>query len=172
MRRLARPLAGVWAVAALALALRGADPPPSFTKDGYLKAGFELLSSFDFKAPNPDGGPAPPAAIEAALAQIPERIRRLDGVRVRVTGYMLPLKLDGDRTTEFLLVSSPMICCYGAVPAMNNWIVVRMAAGGTPILMDSPVQFYGRLHVGKVMEEGVLGGIFLLDGERPGDGQD
>ncbi len=106
------------------------------------------------------------------MAQVPARILELDGSKVMVTGYMLPLKLTGNRVSEFLLVSSPMICCYGTVPQMNNWIIVRMTGPGAPILMDSPIQFFGRLHVGKVVEDGVLAGIYLLDGEKMGDGQD
>jgi Protein of unknown function (DUF3299) len=146
--------------------------PAVLTKDGYLKAGFDVLGSFDFTAPNEDGAPASDAAVATALAQIPPRIQALDGSRVMVTGYMLPLKLNGNRVSEFLLVSSPMLCCYGTVPQMNNWVIVRMSGAGVPILMDSPIQFFGRLHVGKVVEGGALAGIFLLDGERMGDGQD
>jgi hypothetical protein len=166
------------AMLALAVAgsVRAADPPArageALTRDGYLKAGFDLLSSFDFTPPNDTGAPAPAAAITAAMTQIPTRIQALDGRKVMVTGYMLPLKMTGNRVSEFLLVSSPMICCFGTVPQMNNWIVVRMTGAGAPVLMDSPIQFFGRLHVGKIVEDEVLAGIFLLDGEKMGDGQD
>jgi hypothetical protein len=183
IRLIVRRAAGSWprAVAAGVLALAGpalraegagAARAPALTQDGYLKAGFDLLGSFDFSTPEADSAITTPAAIQAAIAQIPPRIQRLDGSRVMVTGYMLPLTMTGNKVNVFLLVSSPMICCYGTVPQMNNWIVVRMAGAGAPVLMDTPVQFFGRLHVGKVMENGALAGIFLLDGERMGDGQD
>jgi hypothetical protein len=174
------PASLICTMALLACAAAGpvqaAEPAPkaaeALTRDGYLKAGFDLLGSFDFNPPNDSGAPATPAAITAAMTQIPARIQGLDGRRVMVTGYMLPLKMTGNRVSEFLLVSSPMICCFGTVPQMNNWIVVRMSGAGAPILMDSPIQFFGRLHVGKIVEDDVLAGIFLLDGEKMGDGQD
>ena len=53
---------------------------------------------------------------------------------------------------------------------MNDWVVVKMTGAGAPILMDTPVQFCGRLHVKEVVQEGMLNGIYLLDGEKMGDG--
>jgi hypothetical protein len=36
--------------------------------------------------------------------------------------------------------------------------------------MDTPIQFYGRLHVHDLREGGMMSGIYLLDGEKMGDG--
>jgi hypothetical protein len=46
-----------------------------------------------------------------------------------------------------------------------------MPAAGTEVLMDSPVPFYGRLHVHEVAENGMMSGIYVLDGEHMGDGR-
>jgi hypothetical protein len=143
---------------------------PASTSDGYLRVGFDVLGSFDFKAPDGDAGPVSAAVIKQSMAQVPGRILKLDGNRVMVTGYMLPVRMEGSRTTEFLLVSSPMLCCFGMVPRINDWVVVRMRGAGTPVQMDSPVQFCGRLHVHELVQDGLLGGIYLLDGDKMGDG--
>jgi len=146
-----------------------AAPPVSFSVvQGHLKVGFDQLASFPFDTPDASAEPASAAALEGA---IPARIKALDGKQVMVTGYMLPVKMDGDQTTEFLLVVSPMLCCYGMVPRMNEWILVRMAKGGSQVVMDTPIQFFGRLHVKPVAENGMMIGIYFLDGEKMGDGQ-
>ena len=149
-----------------------ATGPLAVTKDGYLKVGFDVLGSFDFNSPDPDATPVSEAAVKAAMVQVPGRIKKLDGNRVMVTGYMLPLKMTGSKVTEFLLVSSPMLCCYGVMPRMNDWVIVRTPPSGTSILMDSPIQFYGRLHVHEMVQDGMMSGIYLLDGERMGDGSE
>ncbi len=153
-----------------------AEPAPkaaiTLTKDGYLKAGFDVLGAFEFNFPDNENPPVSQAAAKASMAQVPERIKKLDGKQVIVTGYMLPVKMEGNRVTEFLLVSSPMLCCYGMVPRINDWIIVKVPSPGTSILMDSPIQFYGRLHVHEMVQDGMMSGIYLLDGEKMGDGSE
>jgi hypothetical protein len=78
---------------------------------------------------------------------------------------MLPIKMEGGRVTELLLMRSQMMCCYGVVPQVNEWILVRMAKGTTQ-LMDVPVSFGGLLHVKELYENGFLTAIYTLDGEK------
>lgn len=140
------------------------------TDGGYLKVGFDRLAGFRFVPPPSDapaGSDAPPATGEE---QIPEAIKSLDGRKALVTGFMLPVKMDAGLVTEFLLVKDPMMCCYGAVPNMNEWVVVKMAKGVKP-LMDVPISFYGQLHVGAMFEGGYMTGIYRLEGERMGSVQ-
>jgi hypothetical protein len=122
--------------------------------------GFDKLASFDFTAPESE------AAAPAAEAQIPDRIRELNDMKVAVTGFMMPVKMDGGLVTEFLLVKDPMMCCYGVMPKVNEWVVVKMVGKGVPPLMDVPVTFEGQLKVGQIYEGGYLSGLYLLKGER------
>jgi len=163
-------LLGLFGAQSLPGAVSGDAAKPLESKDGYLKVGFDVLGAFEFSPPDTDAVPVPDALVQTAMKQVPEKIKRLDGCRVIVTGYMLPLKMNGNRVTEFLLVSSPMLCCYGVVPRMNEWVVVKTLEAGTPVLMDTPIQFYGRLHVHDLREGGMMSGIYLLDGEKMGDG--
>ncbi len=125
-----------------------------------LEVGFEKLASFEFVAP-PDEAGAPEAE-----KQIPEPVRALDEKKVAVTGFMLPVKMDQGLVTEFLLVKDPMMCCYGVMPKVNEWVVVRMNGKGVPPLMDVPVTFEGTLQVGQLYEGGYLTGLYLLQGDK------
>ncbi len=145
-----------------------AQPATLEKVDGYVRVGFDVLGGFEFTAPT-DPAETAAAGRPSALTPLPAQVRGLDGQKVRVRGYMLPLKMEGPRTTEFLLLASSMLCCYGVVPAMNQWIVVRTPEGVEP-LQDVPLEFQGTLHVKERFEHGMLSAIYQLDGEnrRPG----
>lgn len=128
----------------------------------YEPVGFDRLAAFKFVPPPPGPEGVPPATGEE---QIPADIRALDGRKLQVTGYMLPVRLEKGRATEFLLVKDPAMCCYGVVPEMNEWIVVKMRDGGVPPVMDVPVSFYGEFRVGAKFENGYMTGIYELAGE-------
>jgi len=137
----------------LAAAARGAEPE-------VLKLGFDKLASFEFVAPED------PAKAAAAEAQIPARVREFNDKKVLVTGFMLPVKMDAGLVTEFLLVKDPMMCCYGVMPKVNEWVVVRMVGKGVAPLMDVPITFEGTLSVGQLYEGGYLTGLYLLKGDK------
>jgi len=62
------------------------------------------------------------------------------------------------------------VCCFGAVPNMNEWVIVKMKKGVAP-MMDVPVAFYGELKVGAMFENGYMTGLYELEGEKMGDVQ-
>jgi hypothetical protein len=134
----------------------------------YLVLGFDQLAGYSFTAPpfNPDADPkaTPPSGEE----QIPAKVKEWNGKKAIVTGFMLPVKMDNGLVTEFLLVKDAMMCCYGTVPNMNEWVVVKMGKGVKP-LMDVPISFYGQLKVGAMFENGYMTGIYALDGEKMGE---
>ncbi|OAM90401.1 DUF3299 domain-containing protein [Termitidicoccus mucosus] len=130
-------------------------------KDGYWQISFQNLASFPYALPPPDSAPTP-----GAKKDIPENIQSLDGKPVCLSGYMLPIQMGGGLVKEFLLIRSPMFCCYGVVPAPNEWVVVKMKGKGTAPMMDVPLNFYGTLHIGELYEDRMFTGIYQLDGEK------
>lgn len=145
-----------------AVALCAAEPAKI---DGYERVGFDRLASYTFTPPDAD--PAKPEAPPPSGAnQIPATIKALDQQKVAVTGFMLPVKMDGGLVKEFLLVKDPMLCCYGVMPKINEWVVVKMVGSGVKPLMDIPITFEGKLHVGEMYDNGYLTGLYLLDGDR------
>ena len=150
----------------LALAVRGATLPAPAVDNGYLKLGFDLLAGYPFITPNSDGDTkAPPPTGEE---QIPAEVKGWSGKKAVVTGFMLPTKMANGRATEFLLMANQMACCFGAVPNMNDWVVVRMPQG-VAVVQDVPISFYGTFRVGAMVENGYLTGIYALDAERMGE---
>jgi hypothetical protein len=167
---------GRFLIPLFALALVGAgaawcaDPAgPAASVDGYEKVGFDKLASFTFTPPAEGAPETDAAALAKGNEQIPERVRAFDTKKVAVTGFMLPVKMDGGLVKEFLLVKDPMLCCYGVMPRINEWIVVKMNGKGVPPLMDVPITFEGTLKVGAMYENGYLTGIYLLAGDKLAD---
>jgi len=157
------PVAGSAAAAAKGSAL----PAPTMVDGGYLRVGFDVLAGFKFEAPPFDPSAPVTATPATGEEQIPAEIKALNGKPALVTGYMMPVRMENGLVTEFLLVRDPAMCCYGTVPDMNEWIVVKMKPGVRP-LMDVPVSFYGKLQVGAMFENGYPTGIYMLEGERMG----
>lgn len=137
-------------------------------RDGdYEIVGFERLASFTFNPPEYAPTGMTPAA-SGQPDQIPAEIKALDERRVALNGFMLPVRMEEGLVKEFLLVRDPMACCYGMMPKVNEWVVVKMTGKGVQPLMDVPLTFYGKLRVGEMFENGYLTGIYLLEGERMG----
>jgi hypothetical protein len=125
-----------------------------------IEVGFDRLSSFEFTAP------ADESKAKEAEAQIPAQVKELDAKKVVVTGFMLPVKMHEGLVTEFLLVKDPMMCCYGVMPKVTEWVVVKMNGKGVAPLMDVPITFEGTMQVGQIYEGGYLTGLYLLEGDR------
>lgn len=85
----------------------------------------------------------------------------LDGRKVRLTGYLLPLDLSGNAVTDFLLV--PFVgACIHTPPPPPNQIVHAVSATPTPYEIDrlfAPVSVTGRIEIKSASKE-----LFLSDG--------
>ncbi len=139
-------------------------------ENGYLKLGFEQLASYTFNPPPFDPAADPKAVPPTGEEQIPDGVKLWNGRKAVITGYMVPVKMEKGLVTEFLLMRNTMACCFGAVPNLNEWVVVRMKKG-VPPLMDVPVAFFGELKVGAMFENGYMTGLYELDGEKMGEVQ-
>jgi hypothetical protein len=139
-------------------------------ENGYLKLGFDQLASYTFTPPSFDPTANPNAKPPSGEEQIPTTVKSWNGKKAIITGYMVPVKMEKGLVTEFLLMRNQMACCFGGVPNMNEWVVVKMKKGVTP-LMDVPVQFFGELKVGAMFENGYMTGLYELEGEKMGEVQ-
>ena len=134
----------------------------------YTVVGFDRLASFAYEVPDdPITEPKAKAIIEKNV--IPKTVRVFDKKKVALKGYMLPLKVEDGKITELLILRDQSMCCYGAVPKINEWVSVRMPKGkGVKPIMDVPITIFGTLKVGEVLENGYLVGIYEMDGDRLG----
>jgi hypothetical protein len=143
-----------------------AIPAPE-VENGALKLGFDRLAGYKFIAPDFDPAADSKSAPPTGESQIPEIVKSWSGKKVVVTGFMLPTKIDNGKTTEFLLMANQMACCFGSVPNMNDWVVVRIPKG-TAVIQDVPISFRGTFKVGAMFENRYMTGIYELQAE--GDG--
>jgi hypothetical protein len=180
-----RPSLALFSVVLLCAGMRAADVPnvpsaksdaaapagPAVDDKGYLKLGFEQLASYAFVPPSFDPAANPNAKPPTGEEQIPAAVKSWNGKKAVLVGYMVPVKMEKGLVTEFLLMRNTMACCFGTVPNMNEWVIVKMKKGGVQPMMDVPVQFYGDLKVGAMFENGYMTGLYELACERMGEVQ-
>ncbi|MSU23666.1 MAG: DUF3299 domain-containing protein [Opitutus sp.] len=160
---------GGWLHAAEAAADAGKVAAPA-TENGYLKLGFDLLASYVFVPPAFDPAADANAKPPTGEEQIPATVKGWHGKKAVLIGFMVPVKMEKGLVTEFLLMRNTMACCFGSVPNMNEWVIVKMKKGVAP-MMDVPVAFYGQLKVGAMFENGYMTGLYELECERMGEVQ-
>jgi hypothetical protein len=125
------------------------------------------LASFQVKIVLETTDSNTPAGVrEVLVGEIPDRVKALDGKKVAIKGFQLPMKNEGNLVTEFLLLQNQSLCCFGVPPRANQWVYVRMTGKGVRRLMDQPLTFCGTLHVGEYREGNRLRAIYRMDGER------
>ena len=100
-------------------------------------------------APGSKGAPPPssPRAAGAAWSQpAGEVVTALDGQRVRLAGFVVPLGFnDAARVTEFLLVPFVGACIHVPPPPPNQIVLVEAARGFVSRSLFHPVEVTGRL---------------------------
>jgi hypothetical protein len=162
-----QPLAAAPSLTSTPPTSKGSASPAEHRAE-YITVGFDKLSAFSFTVTDQmvDATQDSQAAAIRTTSQIPVAIKGLNEKSVAVKGFMLPMKFDGSLTTEFLILKSQGLCCYGVAPKITEWITVRLAGKGVRPVMDQPVTVCGTFHVGEVREHGELIGIYSLDGGK------
>jgi|GEM_PF-1857799 len=83
--------------------------------------------------------------------ELSDSVRRWNGRRIEIVGYMMPLVLEEGRARQFLIMRNQMACCYGQAPAANEYLVAKVPAPGVAVTMDTPMIFRGILRVAPVL---------------------
>ena len=130
----------------------------------YRNVDFHWLASYPFDAPNEKL--TNDAAIAQVEKQIPAAIKALDGQKVMVRGFMVPIKDVQGHVTEFLLVRDQPTCCYSGMTAITEFVSVKVMTHGVESILDQPVTVQGKLHVGAVLEGGYVLGVYQMEGEK------
>lgn len=138
---------------------------PKLLTNGFLQVSFDWLASFDYEIPPEESVKTVPENTEDA-SQIPQKIRNLDEKEIALKGFMLPLKMEKGRVTEFLIMRDQSMCCYGTIPKINEWVSVKMKEKGAKPVMEQIVTMFGKLRVGEIREDGYLVGIYEMEGYR------
>lgn len=97
--------------------------------------------------------------------QIPKHVRALDRQKVLIEGYMVPIDVEGERIQSFILTNSMMMCCFGAMPWINEWIFVEMEGDeGAGFYNDVVIRTKGVLEVGEEIEDGMVISLYRMKG--------
>jgi hypothetical protein len=141
-------------------------PASRFAEMGqrYRQVGFDVLAGFDYGAP-PDASPSVPAP-----EIVPSEIHRLDGQRVGIVGFMLPLDFNGEGVTEFLLNASYDMCYFGAPTTPNQFVVVKMKDARRTRFVHTPIVVFGTLRVRPERRDGRVVSLYQLDADGIGLG--
>jgi hypothetical protein len=143
----------------------------------FMTVTFDTLSSYYYEIPNPEqtanvkdaiaGDDKKPDAMKRPKDQVPAPVKALNGKKVSVQGFMIPLKLDKGATKEFLLVKDQSVCCWGRVPRMNEWVSIKMTGDKTTkFIPDQPVTIFGVLQVGEEFDKGgEVQSLYRLDAD-------
>jgi hypothetical protein len=129
--------------------------------------GFDKLSSFPYTIVDAGTGATPEQIAEAQKRdQVPAWLRRYHDQRVVLTGYMMPLQVENGRSKKFVMMKDVTTCCYGAVPNMNDYVVVSMKGDGVTAVQDVPVLLIGVLKIEEKYEGGYITALFSMEGEK------
>ena len=131
---------------------------PTMTKvdgESLYAVGFDKLSAFSYTIVDSGTGATPEEITEAKKRdQVPAWIRLYHDKRVLLTGYMMPLQVENGRSKKFVMMKDVNTCCYGAVPNMNDYVVVAMKGEGIAAVQDVPVLLVGVLKIEEKYESG------------------
>jgi hypothetical protein len=145
----------------------------------YTEVSFALLSGYDYPKSGSlqAGAPAVPAQVDDEQpvepapprppSKVPENVRAFDGVRVEITGFMNPIEFDGDGVKSFALTAIPGGCCYGAIPRLNEWVVVQMPGEErAEYAYYDPVTLFGVLSVGELYEDSTVLSLYRMTPDK------
>ncbi len=141
----------VCAALLFSLPLAAADPWPELKWEALVPKGWDPAAEFkglDFsKLQDSD-----PRAMEAL-----DKLRKmwddapaepsLNGKKIRIAGFALPLERQGDKVTEFLLVPYFGACIHTPPPPANQIIHAKSAKPLSGVKMMVPLWTYGTLTV-------------------------
>jgi len=142
------------------LAIGPAAPPPEVPMDPetrkkhpapqkgqVLEMSIKELGNFDYDSEH--GG------------NIPADVKRLNGSRIRLKGFMIPMD-QAENITQFALVPSLFACCYGQPPQIQHTIVVNCPKGKAVSYCPDEIIVDGELKVEEKKDDGYIISIFEL----------
>jgi len=101
---------------------------------------------------------------EDGLKGMPVRVKELDGKKVLMTGFMLPID-EVQNIKEFLLVQSLWSCCYGQPPDINGIVRVVMPGKKRTDYFFDPLKVIGTFKVEAMVIDGYCVDIYNLQVE-------
>lgn len=130
----------------------------------YQKLSIAALSNYDYYTPLPNE-----KIDKKRLAEnrIPDKIKELNGQKVVLTGFMMPVNVDKDgNVSEFALNGKYDMCFYGAPSSINQWVYVKMTEGKKIKFNHNPIAVYGILEVGEEFKDGEIVSLYRMTSDK------
>jgi hypothetical protein len=99
----------------------------------------------------------------STIKDIPADVRKLDGRRVSISGWMFPEPFR-HHVRDFLIVPKPDSDLN--IRTITQTVVARMPGGKTTAVIDGELRAEGTLHVWVLNEDGSPGPLFAMDIDR------
>ena len=93
---------------------------------------------------------------------IPDDVKKLNGSKIRVQGFMIPLD-QADNISHFSLVPSLFACCFGQPPQIQHQIVVHTPKGKAVGYYPDEIICEGTLKVDEKKDDGYIVSVFEMD---------
>jgi len=97
-----------------------------------------------------------------ADTDIPADVKALNGSKVRLRGFMIPLT-QAENITDFALVPSLVSCCFGQPPGVQHTITCRTAKGEAVQYSVDECSVEGTLSINVKRDQGYTYSIFEFD---------
>jgi hypothetical protein len=100
--------------------------------------------------------------IKGGADPLPPEIRKLDGRKIIIEGYMMPIDFDKGKIQMFLLTRNMMGCCYADSFKITDVIKVQRA-DGKPVSYLQMARVTGTLEVGEEKDsEGYIESVYRI----------
>jgi hypothetical protein len=101
---------------------------------------------------------------EDGLKGMPDSLRKLDGQKVMMTGFMLPID-EVENISKFLLVQSLWSCCFGQPPDVNGLVRVEMQGRKRVEYQYDPIRIIGILTIKANYDDDYCTDVYTLKAE-------
>jgi len=138
--------------------------PPHDESAGYQALTYSTLTQFSYEIDWEADGVE--FDFSRFASRVPRSIRKLNGTKVALEGFMVPTVVDeSNLVKEFLLMPDQLSCCFGQAPEANGWVVVR-SEKGVGVFMDQVIRALGSLTVEERWDEEFFVGLYHLECEE------
>lgn len=93
---------------------------------------------------------------------VPDDVRQLNGAKLRVRGFMIPMD-QAENITQFALVPDLFACCFGQPPQVQHMVVANAPKGKAVSYYPDELVVEGVLKVEEKKEDGFLVSLFEMD---------
>jgi hypothetical protein len=131
-------------------------------KDGFVRADFRELSTFELNTQVPDDLD-PLLKHHFIDQQIPPNVWKLNEKKVQIEGFIYPLELNGYKIKTGILVPDPAGCCYNRLPMVHELVYFEIEGEGSECSSFKLTVAWGTLAMGDmVYNKTEKGSIYAL----------